>query len=79
MATGATGSGNKISSSRHVVYLQQLAEERFQKGVCLGQPKAASDPSFLLGTRLTTLRQGHGFGNRAVKSLHPCRAQQLSG
>lgn len=33
MATGATGSGNKISSSRHVIYLQQLAEERVQKGV----------------------------------------------
>lgn len=74
MATEATSSGNKLSSSR-IVYLQQLAGERFQKGVCLGHLKAASDPSFLLSTSLTTLRKGHEFGNGALNSLHPYRAQ----
>ncbi|ELK15335.1 hypothetical protein PAL_GLEAN10004887 [Pteropus alecto] len=55
MATGTTSSRNKLSSSRHVVYLQQLAGESFQKRGCPEHRKAASDPSLLLGTRLTTL------------------------
>lgn len=75
MAPGATSSGNKLSSSRIVLYLQQPAGERFQKGVCPEHPKAAADPSLLLGTSFTTLRKGHGFGNGALNSLHPYKAQ----
>lgn len=38
-------------------------------------PRAPADPSFLLGTSLTTLRKGHWFGNGALNSLHAYRAQ----
>lgn len=70
MASGATGSGNKLSSSRNVVCLQQVAGERFQKSVCLGHPKAASDPASPPGIGRTTLKEGRGFDNGAFNGLH---------
>lgn len=63
---------------RDVFCLQQLAGERFQKGVCQGHLKAASDPSFLLGISLTTLRRGQGVGNRTSKSSSLQRAMAFS-
>lgn len=44
MATGATGSGNKLSSfQKRLSVCRKLAGERFQKGVCLGHQTAALD------------------------------------
>lgn len=52
MATGATSSRNKFSSSRIVVYLQQLAGERFQKGVCWGTQRQPLTVPFSLAQAL---------------------------
>lgn len=71
MAPGATSSG----TSFHLPELSSTAAAGWRKVSKRSLPRAPADPFFLLGTSLTTLRKGHGFGNGALNRLHPYRAQ----